>query len=1346
MENTVTQIKKYCDTYDTKYLETLEYKYIIFFQKMSVYALKIHKANHKLALSVLKYYNMDKDGNLNSEPSRVLPKEYKLSELITRVDRMSVSLTGARKGDLLLGSMKASNNAMIKIYDNIYPSKIKLDKLRMSEDTEHDLWNDFLNRLGSIKFFSKMDIWERKEWLSENEQQGGKVMKAKIQFIQTGDGKGNLLNTLPSNVIDMLMGTNENREDGLWTLEEFQEIYTEIKKKKTLLDIREFWKIGIRFSVVDEYDKLVIDILKGTVKEGVKSNNTNEIILISKIIDKYKGVNPSKYQTIGILVPKKPNLSKIAFDILIDRGMDIKKFKQITRGFTAAAYKSLLQKIIRFMPVNVNMGNGMIYRGGDVLLMTLAILINHPGAFVPNIQRFVSGVESCAKRLAVTIYEDSSVTRDKYNGLFSLLACALLKQRVQEWYPDKELILQWYKIALEAYNNPVSNVVDYQGEVKKPKYTLKSGQYILKNASAVLDELKSFPTDLGLARGWARDYPNIKTERAKQRPENMLLDHCIDQHWAPNFVYFFDSRVVLGENSMENTSTPYKPLLLRVFREVTGINPRLVGKSKKFGVTDFNKFEDIPFVKHTRRAQKLFLTGLQNPQKQRKSIGRTLNFNYELPIGWIAGMIGTIEFRYKLDPNFKDKIQKKLEKEIKESKTTGWKKKMPKRPKYVQVIVTLKVDDPFEMVVAKKPSRDDKYKFIFSQKEEEEIFEIAKTKLRKGLLLTQTQAPDKSLENCKIFLRDLGDNIEPFFSIRSNGGKGMDRDWNIVKNINTKIPILVTSTDRSIKYALLNTGDGVEYKYMEKIDNLLDKVSKPVIRRILTYLSSAERLIEMNRLSRDGGSTKLPVNLHDVEAYQIMLKISIIAPIALRPVANKPTLFSVPNGPVLWDIRNKIREKIIDKISQKEITGWNSSRFIHSTHKLMDHQISVLNQMITNHNNGYKGNLIWSQVGSGKTYMVFAYLKYLKDNNALPPYVIYTLPSSAIDAIITISKHFGINTLLMEPTKGKSKISVHKNKIKFIKGCKPQKYHVNLITHDHLIKCPDLSSYSPNSILLVDEVHKFLNPTLRTGAGLDLALIAREFVAFTGTPVIDSDITKIIEWLKQLVPFGLNKRNFWVAVNNMVTSNFDTGVITVSEDVKTHMNKEEKTAYQKLLPPGKYGGTNIAPTEQDWRNAFDICWDTCDRKIISLTNDMLNKKNRVFLVSRNTAHQNKIYNMLLKSKIKKSDIYVVNKSNGMITLTDESVAKGTPDYKIVIVTKYMATGYDLTRLNVMISSAYFMNNAVNTQLKGRINRVSQKEKIVYYYTVYTGLLTSVLERHNSVRSLSQAIQSLAEGK
>ena len=74
-------------------------------------------------------------------------------------------------------------------------------------------------------------------------------------------------------------------------------------------------------------------------------------------------------------------------------------------------------------------------------------------------------------------------------------------------------------------------------------------------------------------------------------------------------------------------------------------------------------------------------------------------------------------------------------------------------------------------------------------------------------------------------------------------------------------------------------------------------------------------------------------------------------------------------------------------------------------------------------------------------------------------------------------------------------------------GTTPHKHRITLIEHDHLRRCAeDLSRLAPETVFIIDEVHKAMNNSQRTDCALLLSHICRQFVAFTGTPIVDTKV------------------------------------------------------------------------------------------------------------------------------------------------------------------------------------------------------------------------------------------------
>lgn len=523
---------------------------------------------------------------------------------------------------------------------------------------------------------------------------------------------------------------------------------------------------------------------------------------------------------------------------------------------------------------------------------------------------------------------------------------------------------------------------------------------------------------------------------------------------------------------------------------------------------------------------------------------------------------------------------------------------------------------------------------------------------------------------------------------------------------------------------------------------MIEKYPREVLSRVSIYLSPAKSKFRMNRIGRDGGGTAETVCFEDVGCYRFLLELSSICPGALRPEEGVLGSFLIPNPPLLWKIRDKIKSgvEVFDGKESKE--NWlKDSKFVDEKRTLYEYQENALADLVKNHQRGMRGSFIWLNVGSGKTMIVLRFLSYLLSSEKLPPYVFYTLPSESIMSIITEIKYFGIKINVMIPLKnlkGKRE-PFDKAGVSVTSGCTPREYHINLILHDHLRLVGDeLPSYLNKSYFVFDEVHLFLNHSLRTAMGMNFSKLCLGFQALTSTPVIDNKTEKLIPWLEQIVPFEVTKANVFVAANNMISKEFNTGILTETSNVLTLLNGEETKEYNSLVPPG-LGGSNINPTAKDWIKACDICYEACDRKIIKLTLKML--EGGVMIVVRNYEHQSKIEKMLRDRGI--DDIFLVKKDN-TITLTNESVQKGGPNPRVVIVPKNKAQGYSLTTLSTMLSSVYPSNNATREQLRGRINRIGQKAPKLFYKTVHCGILTKILENHDEAVSLTKALQCLAK--
>ena len=1303
-------IHKYCNSRNTKYLDKLDRSYAVLFQKLALYSLTKPNANHEISKEVLKYYNINEQGQRKNLKDRGRKK------VEGQLNSFSVNLTGARSGDVLVGSSKGSKGAVMRIHGgNVPPQKNTLDGLRYYPD----LWEKFLVKLGSIPFFADMDVATREVWFDINEADNENSIGqegARLEIIQPGTGL--FVEKLSESDLDQLIQGNPESDDTYWSYEEIENMIPRKAgsqaRRHTLILIRSFWRLAIDYKVTNEFRDLIVDVENGQVLQNQIAKENQEIFVIGSITKKLKldkrqksllWVRPTGkegIQDIGIMVSKdRVDFNRVDEIIQEIFPCDISAIRNSMKGFTGAAHKSLLQKIIRFRPTQVDIGRGKLYDARSVLLVCMADLAVYPGAFIPDIQRYVTGMESFTKRIAVTIYEDSSISKEYFNNLFSLLAGAMLIQRVRTWVPTKELFVSWLRIGLLAWEQTMAYKVDYKSEISREPYVLKYDQDILKNASAVLDELRSFPTDLGLARGWAREYPNIQKQIASSFPGVMPLCHCVDQHWAPQVAYYFNPKFVYKVSKGYSSGQPFRQLFSAIWDTCSSINPRR-------NQLDFSEYEKKPEVLEIRKAQNLFLTALQTIQYDRQNLEEIFEMSYTLNDAWIAGMVGAIEV---------------------------------KPPKHPHMLVTLSGDDPLKLVVIRRPSRN-MVEDPLTPEDEEMAIQIAKSRLKLGIAMNKANAPDPVLKNAKVYLIESEEGN--YYAIQKEG-ENKSIPWNDIKELNIALYTHPANSTWSIKTALTRVGSGVEENAEESLHILIDETDNDVIRRALIYLSTYNSNIEMNRISRDGSGTYQAVLLDDVAAYQFILHLTTLYPAAIAP--NGPGKFKVRVGPLLWTLCQMIKEYISDEVSKEELEGWNKVRFSDNTRELRSYQQEMVNDMIENQQAGNKGNFIWATVGLGKTMSVLSYLQYRKENNLLPLYIIYTLPESAIKSIIQEIKYFDVPINLIIPLADiqQRRTKYTEKGVTISQSCEPIPFAINLIEHDHLRRCEEtLTRIAPKSIFVVDEVHKTLNDTKRTSVALEIAQLSRDFIVLTGTPIIDNNTYKLIEWLEQVVPYEVNAKNFWVAANSMIAKKLNTGVKVIEEEIVAPFTKEEENRYKNLVPP-TLGGTNVKPSQHDWMAATDVCYDSANREMIRQVQEFINQNRGVMLVAKDGKHSEILHKMVIKgTTVSSEDIYVM-KSGDSIFLTDEAVSEGKiHDYKVVIVPIKKAEGYTLTRLSAMVTSVYPSNNATRTQIQGRINRVSQRRPEIDYRIVHVGVLTAILRNHNQAKNLELALAGLAK--
>lgn len=209
-----------------------------------------------------------------------------------------------------------------------------------------------------------------------------------------------------------------------------------------------------------------------------------------------------------------------------------------------------------------------------------------------------------------------------------MLSCALLIQRVKGWLPPIELFRSWFQLAIRALND--TRFFNYTTQVQLAPYSINCVSTVLQLASTLLDELKSFKGDLIMFRSIAQNGGAGSNAINTTFPAVMPTEHCVDQHWAPDIAYYYESSVV--QPFVVRTRNTFEQLFVNLFGRVTGVNSRKI----QLDTSD-------PFVIATRKAQRLTLLARQaNPQALEVEPTKPYEFSFTINPAWIAGLVGPI--------------------------------------------------------------------------------------------------------------------------------------------------------------------------------------------------------------------------------------------------------------------------------------------------------------------------------------------------------------------------------------------------------------------------------------------------------------------------------------------------------------------------------------------------------------------------------------------------------------------------------------------------------------------------------------------------------------------------------
>lgn len=560
-------------------------------------------------------------------------------------------------------------------------------------------------------------------------------------------------------------------------------------------------------------------------------------------------------------------------------------------------------------------------------------------------------------------------------------------------------------------------------------------------------------------------------------------------------------------------------------------------------------------------------------------------------------------------------------------------------------------------------------------------------------------------EDCRVLIVEM---LEA--GVRAGGKRLSMRDgafyvdgvqWEEYSIQTSQVPVCVTLEGRMVN-AVAFSGHFIERAHLENIDICIASLSTAETSRVLMYLSSFSSKIELRKIDRRGGSSTYQVSPDDTSVFRFLCEICIIAPCALELTA---AAFEVRDQ-VAW---SSIRDYILSALRSRgsgEGSDWPAIDT--SDVQLFEHQESALKQCIASYNGK---SIINMTPGLGKTRIVIHYITWLIQSGLMPAYCIYTLPPSAMKGVVDQFLEYDIEVNLLDyATSSKTYNAVIEP------GC------VNFIKHDHMRLgsfMDDAREITSSLFFVVDEFHlTLLDTTQRTSDAIELATSARYTIAMTGT-MMHNKMELLVPWLRLICRFEATKKNFLVAVGQVISSRVVTSVEVDRVSVDIPLSQEQRKEH-----------------DSSFEAALRLCYRLVNAEIVRLTLELVESGTGVFIVAKDIASQEWIRDRLVESGV--TAIELISNANPV-----DYKPTTRPKLSAIITTARHSTGYTITGMHTMITSVYFGSQASREQLDMRLNRIGQPSKVLTYYTVHCGILTRVMERYDRIKSVADAMKEFA---
>ena len=951
--------------------------------------------------------------------------------------------------------------------------------------------------------------------------------------------------------------------------------------------------------------------------------------------------------------------------------------------------KSLLQKLIRYQAQTVQiddlLGDGerpFIVDTVDVLRHTCLLLVHARGSFVPDIQRFVTGLETL-KRLVIIGFEDAHLTTSLEPKAVCICAVALASRQMRNYRPPdawiEENILRFATQLLET-----DKAFVYATDHAYPPHADTVVPW--ERVSMLLDDLRAFQTDLRMVRHIIHAQRTQLVTRTIPRPVTMHLSHYIDQHCAPWVVRFIPQDLLPVP---VEAAKPFGRALQALFQEVTGTNPR-----RRCLHTP------SPWTVAVQHAQRLaWLSGLSGITctVDVPLVGSTAMHTI-LPMEWILGAIGHIPIRH------------------------GG----------VRYIVLVTDTDPMPAFqVVYQPSRTERKDTHIDEADQDKIITLAKQQLRTQGVSLATTLP--AFHNRRAYLGPEG-----YLHVASSAARVSSTNrWVHVRNQQhtmstfraiSAAAFAVVPPHLLIETAIRRTSPGVAANWEPLVRDLLLTASDPVLRRLHRLVVLLPPRITFADIARDGGANKdvLPC-FADAGTCLLLCRLCVICPGLLTPCLNKGFVVRDQSG-LRYLLDRLIGPALVARVSLSTDarldthTSWPIHADPRVRTPVQEESLGLLQRRFRQ---GCTSFGVFSNTGSGKTKMVVDALYAWR--HILPEYLIWCVPPGVLKtAYLELSRSFDTIHFWVPKannTAAKNALHGHPGAVNGGPCPLPVRHTVLLLHHDQLKRSLDrLEPCMTSATFVFDEVHNALNPkTQRTSAALRLASQAAYSLILSATPARNNHVFEIGRWLEMQVPYTVTPNNVLTAMGSAFSDRHDTGIKIVRE-----------TKY--LM--------HVDGDVEDLSKHMRLLWVLVEQAYLQELLKDLSLGRRILLVTADMPMALRLYTAVCAVLQTETAVIVVPATG--IHVTPQTVASGTtPDYRVAITTCSRVEGYSLTTFDTMYTSVFYGNAFKRKQLEGRLDRIgSVQQSITFKSFIIGALMQRMCERQANGDSFLQALVSI----